>query len=85
MVALGQTAGSRIEVTGALIERHLALLGHRNSTTPMPLRAAAYQAVAEHARDGDLVVPREVYPLHRIGEAWAAQRSSPGQRLVVVP
>jgi NADPH:quinone reductase-like Zn-dependent oxidoreductase len=46
---------------------------------------ASYQRVAALAAAGSLALPTATYPLDEATQAWAAQASSPGKKIVVIP
>jgi NADPH:quinone reductase-like Zn-dependent oxidoreductase len=46
---------------------------------------ASYQHVAALAAAGSLALPTATYPLDEATQAWAAQASSPGKKIVVIP
>jgi NADPH:quinone reductase-like Zn-dependent oxidoreductase len=63
----------------------LTLIGFSGaSADPLDL-LASYDRIAALALAGSLTVPAETYPLSAAGDAWAAQASSPGRKIVVVP
>jgi NADPH:quinone reductase-like Zn-dependent oxidoreductase len=45
----------------------------------------SYQHVAALAAAGSLALPTATYPLGEAAQAWAAQASSPGTKIVVIP
>ena len=46
---------------------------------------ASYQHVAALAAAGSLVLPTAAYPLGEAAQAWEAQASSPGKKIIVIP
>jgi len=46
---------------------------------------ASYHRVAALAADGSFMLPTATYPLDQAAQAWEAQASSPGKKIVVVP
>ena len=46
---------------------------------------ASYQHVAALAAAGSLVLPTATYPLAEATQAWEAQASSPGKKIIVIP
>jgi NADPH:quinone reductase-like Zn-dependent oxidoreductase len=46
---------------------------------------ASYQRVADLSAAGSLTLPTAIYPLDEAAQAWQAQASSPGQKIVLVP
>jgi len=46
---------------------------------------ASYRHVAALAAAGSLTLPTATYPLDEATQAWKAQASSPGQKIVVIP
>ena len=46
---------------------------------------ASYQHVAALAAAGSLTLPTATYPLDEATQAWEAQASSPGKKIVVIP
>lgn len=46
---------------------------------------ASYQRVAALAAAGSLALPTATYPLEEATQAWEAQASSPGKKIVVIP
>jgi hypothetical protein len=47
--------------------------------------SASYQHVAGLAAAGSLVLPTTTYSLDEVTQAWEAQASSPGKKIVVTP
>ena len=45
----------------------------------------SYQHVAALAAAGSLALPTATYPLDEATQAWEAQASSPGKKIVVIP
>jgi NADPH:quinone reductase-like Zn-dependent oxidoreductase len=46
---------------------------------------ASYHRVAALAKDGSFALPTATYPLAEAAQAWEAQASSPGKKIVVIP
>ena len=46
---------------------------------------ASYQHVAALAAAGSLALPTASYPLREAAQAWEAQASSPGKKIIVIP
>jgi NADPH2:quinone reductase len=46
---------------------------------------ASYQHVAALAAAGSLALPTATYPLDEATQAWEAQASSPGKKIIVIP
>jgi NADPH:quinone reductase-like Zn-dependent oxidoreductase len=46
---------------------------------------ASYRHVAALAAAGSLRLPTATYPLDNVTQAWEAQASSPGKKIVVIP
>ena len=46
---------------------------------------ASYRHVATLAAAGSLTLPTAIYPLDKAAQAWEAQVSSPGKKIIVVP
>jgi NADPH:quinone reductase-like Zn-dependent oxidoreductase len=46
---------------------------------------ASYQHIAAHAAAGSLKLPTATYSLDEAAQAWEAQISSPGKKIVVIP
>ena len=46
---------------------------------------ASYQHVAALAAAGSLALPTAAYPLREAAQAWEAQASSPGKKIIVIP
>jgi hypothetical protein len=46
---------------------------------------ASYQHVAALAADGSLTLPTATYSLDEAAQAWEAQASSPGKKIVAIP
>lgn len=85
VVVLGQLAGSRIDLSGKVVEKNLTIIGHRNAATPVSARRDAYNALARHVVAGHLHVEKDVYGLADVAFAWRAQAESPHRKLIVLP
>lgn len=85
VVHLGQSAGPAATIQSAWVRGKTAtILGHSLFDIPDDAAAAGYRELCEHAREGRIVVDTEIFPLERLGEAWARQASgSPGAKIVV--
>jgi NADPH:quinone reductase-like Zn-dependent oxidoreductase len=85
LVQLGQSAGATARLQSAGVRGKLArILGHALAATPPDVRAAGYQELCVHARDGRIRIPMEAYALDHIADAWGRQASgSPGAKIVV--
>jgi hypothetical protein len=46
---------------------------------------ASYHRVAALAVDGSFALPTATYSLDEAAQAWQAQASSPGKKIVVIP
>jgi hypothetical protein len=46
---------------------------------------SSYRHVAALAAAGSLKLPTATYPLDQATQAWQAQASSPGKKIVVIP
>ena len=85
-VQIGQSAGTHATLASATIRgKMLAILGHTNFRAPQEVKHAAYQRMVEHAARGELTVDVEWMALDQVAEAWSRQRSSPHNKLVIVP
>jgi NADPH2:quinone reductase len=63
----------------------LTLLGFSGTTANPADVAASYQRVAALAAAGSFALPTATYSLEEAAQAWEAQSSSPGKKIVVVP
>jgi NADPH2:quinone reductase len=85
-VNVGQSAGAETSLTSAAIRsKPIDLLGYTNYNAPEERKAAAYERMARHARDGELRVEIERLRLDDVPDAWQRQGSSPHRKLVIVP
>jgi NADPH:quinone reductase-like Zn-dependent oxidoreductase len=86
LVHVGQSAGAELTLSSpAVRSKPIDLLGHTNYNVPEEQKAAAYDRMARHARDGELRVAIEKLRLDDVPDAWQRQASSPHRKLVVVP
>jgi NADPH2:quinone reductase len=84
VVHLGQSAGASATLLSAWVRGKVAdIFGHSLFSVPEEVAAAGYRALCEHAREGEIAVEVETYPLEAIGEAWQRQASGPGAKIVV--
>jgi NADPH:quinone reductase-like Zn-dependent oxidoreductase len=63
----------------------LTLIGFSGTTASPADVVASYQRVATLAADGSFALPTATYSLEEAAQAWEAQSSSPGKKIVVVP
>jgi NADPH:quinone reductase-like Zn-dependent oxidoreductase len=63
----------------------LTLIGFSATRAEPADITASYQYVAALAAAGSLVLPTATYPLDEATQAWKAQASSPGKKIVVIP
>jgi NADPH:quinone reductase-like Zn-dependent oxidoreductase len=63
----------------------LTLIGFSATRAEPADLIASYQRVAALAAAGSLALATATYPLDEAAQAWAAQASSPGRKIVVVP
>jgi len=63
----------------------LTLVGFSAASANPAELLASYGRVAALARAGALTLPTATYTLGEAGQAWAAQGSSPGKKIIVVP
>jgi NADPH2:quinone reductase len=86
LIHVGQSAGAELTLASpAIRSKPIDLLGHTNYAVPDEVKAAAYERMARHARDGELRVEVERLGLDDVPDAWQRQASSPHRKLVVVP
>lgn len=76
--------GAPFHVEG-LRASQLALIGFSAASASPPDILASYRRVAQLAASDVFMLPTEVYPLDKAAEAWQAQASSPGKKIVLVP
>jgi NADPH2:quinone reductase len=85
-VNMGQSAGAELTLPSTAVRaKPIELIGHTSYTAPEERRAAAYERMARHARDGELRVGIERLALDDVPDAWRRQGSSPHRKLVIVP
>lgn len=63
----------------------LTLIGFSGTTANPADVVASYQRVAALATAGSFALPTATYSLAQAAQAWEAQSSSPGKKIVVVP
>jgi NADPH2:quinone reductase len=63
----------------------LTLIGFSGASASPSDLLASYGRIAALALTGTLTLPTATYPLSEAGQAWAAQASSPGKKIIVVP
>lgn len=63
----------------------LTLIGFSATRAEPADITVSYQHVAALAAAGSLVLPTATYPLDEATQAWEAQASSPGKKIVVIP
>ena len=86
LVHLGQSAGAEIKLSSPEVRSTpIDLLGYSNYKVPEEQKAAAYERMARHARDGELRVEIERLALDDVPDAWQRQGSSPHRKLVIEP
>ncbi|QBR93143.1 quinone oxidoreductase family protein [Nocardioides euryhalodurans] len=84
LVNVGQAAGTSVEMPSVPLRGHRAVV--RAISTAMDdlsLRRERYSEVLGHLAAGRLLVDHVTRPLEDVAEAWAAQASSPGRRLLL--
>jgi NADPH:quinone reductase-like Zn-dependent oxidoreductase len=85
LVNLGGASGDTAEFSSAVLRSRSAdVLGYTNNALSPAQRAAAVDAVLEHAAAGRLAVEHEVLPMSRVAEAWE-RTAAGGARVVVIP
>jgi NADPH2:quinone reductase len=85
-VHVGQSAGAELTLSSPSVRsKPIDLLGHTNYNVPEEQKAAAYERMARHARDGELRVEIERLGLDDVPDVWRRQGSSPHRKLVVLP
>lgn len=84
VVVIGLAAGMEATVSFVGLQGR-TVIGHGNTSLPLEQRREAFTTMAEHVRDGRLIIEVETFPLDRATEAWTAQQGSPHRKLVVVP
>jgi NADPH:quinone reductase-like Zn-dependent oxidoreductase len=65
--------------------RQLTLIGFSAGGAPPADVIASYRHVAALAAAGSLTLPAATYSLDEAAQAWQAQVSSPGKKIVVIP
>jgi NADPH:quinone reductase-like Zn-dependent oxidoreductase len=80
--AAGDAAAFRVEWLRAA---QLTLIGFSAAREEPENVLASYQRVADLAMTGSLVLPTDTYLLEDATQAWQAQASSPGKKIVVTP
>jgi NADPH:quinone reductase-like Zn-dependent oxidoreductase len=65
--------------------RQLTLIGFSGTTANPADVVTSYRRLADLAADGSLTLPTATYSLADVAQAWEAQSSSPGKKIVVVP
>lgn len=80
--AAGDETGFRVEM---LRSAQLTLIGFSGTTAKPADAFAAYNRIAALAAAGSFELPTATYPLAEAAQAWEAQASSPGKKIVVVP
>ena len=70
---------------GLLRAAQLTLLGFSGTVVNPADAIASYHRVAALAADGSFALPTATYSLAGAAQAWAAQASSPGKKIVVIP
>jgi hypothetical protein len=63
----------------------LTLIGFSGTAVNPDDATASYQRVAALAAHGSFALPTATYPLAEAVQAWEAQASSPGKKIVVIP
>jgi NADPH:quinone reductase-like Zn-dependent oxidoreductase len=85
-VNVGASAGDGYPFHVELIRAaQLTLIGFSGTTANPVDVAASYQRVAALAAAGSFALPTATYSLAEAAQAWEAQSSSPGKKIVVVP
>lgn len=86
LVHIGQSAGIDVTLNSPSVRsKPIDLLGYTNYNVPEEQKAAAYERMARHARDGDLRVEIERLRLDDVPDAWERQGKSPHRKLVIRP
>ena len=80
--AAGDGTAFRVEWLRAA---QLTLIGFSATRAEPADIIASYQRVAALAAAGSLALPTATYPLDEARQAWEAQASSPGQKIIVIP
>jgi hypothetical protein len=80
--AAGDGTAFRVEWLRAA---QLTLIGFSATREEPENVLASYQRVADLAMTGSLVLPTDTYLLQDATQAWEAQASSPGKKIVVTP
>jgi NADPH:quinone reductase-like Zn-dependent oxidoreductase len=83
-VNLGESAAWSVDfAVSALRFKGMTLLTHGNPLIPAPSRAEAFGLLLDLVRAGTLRIDREVFPLPRFSDAWAAAAERPRHKIVV--
>jgi NADPH:quinone reductase-like Zn-dependent oxidoreductase len=86
LVNLGGASGDLAEFSSSVLRSRSAdVLGYTNNALTPQRRAAALDAVLEHAAGGALRVEHDVLPLADVGTAWARTAAGAGARVVLTP
>jgi NADPH:quinone reductase-like Zn-dependent oxidoreductase len=83
---VGAAAGDGITFHAELLRAaQLTLIGFSGTTVKPADAIASYHHVAALAAAGSLALPTATYSLDEATQAWEAQVSSPGKKIVVIP
>lgn len=83
---VGAAAGDGLPFHAELLRGgHLTLIGFSSASANPSDMLTSYERVAALALAGSLTLPTATYPLSEADQAWAAQASSPGKKIIVVP
>ena len=84
VVHIGQSAGAEAPLRSADVRgKELVLQGHSNFAMSADERNRAYLELLDHLVAGRIALEVERFPLDRAAEAWHAQRSGPGGKIVI--
>jgi NADPH2:quinone reductase len=85
-VNVGAAAGDGLPFHAELLRGgRLTLIGFSSASANPSDILASYKLVAGLALAGSLTLPTATYQLNEADQAWAAQASSPGKKIIVVP
>jgi NADPH2:quinone reductase len=83
---VGAAAGDGVPFHIELLRAaQLTLIGFSGTAVSPADAIASYHRVAALAADGSFALPTATYSLDEAAQAWQAQASSPGRKIVVVP
>lgn len=86
LIQLGSSADAQLPFNPAFMRGpRTSLIGFSSSSVARETRARTFETLQSLVLGGDLAVESRTMPLLQIEEAWAAQGTSPGHKIVLVP